>query len=296
MEAVQTLFGVIEVMSLTQLPIDDLRTLCRNRLETLELWLRRLIHDKLTAAYGHGYLEHEVSGNYIFRGDVRRKASARMRESPDRFSRPVDALFLDELVTTLCKQDLHREHFRDALSGAFPDGSEEARSFLSRLVDIRNLLAHANPISDHQALRVFCYSQDIIKSIADHYESLGMSKEFNSPTFVAFRDSMGHAEYIAKTFARLDFRDSILHPGDRLRVQVDVDDSFSMDTYAVNWVVANISKGESGKGSSFEIVLTPRHVGESFSIVATLKSVEEWHRHTNFDAQLIVYYKVLPSP
>ena len=196
MEAVQTLFGVIGVMSLTQLPIDDLRTLCRHRLETLELWLRRLIHDKLTAAYGHAYLEHEVSGNHIFRGEVRQKASARMRENPDRYSRPVDALFLDDLVTTLCKKDLHREHFRDALSGAFPDGCEEARTFLSRLVDIRNPLAHANPISDHQVLRVFCYSQDVIKSITDHYESFGMSREFNAPTFVAFRDSIGNSEYI----------------------------------------------------------------------------------------------------
>ena len=69
-----------------------------------------------------------------------------------------------------------------------------------------------------------------------------------------------------------------------------------MDAYTVNWNVANISKGESGSGSSFEIVLTPRHVGEDFSIVATLKSIEEWHRHQNFDAQLVVGYKVLPPP
>lgn len=281
-------------MSLTQLPIDDLRTLCRHRLETLELWLRRLIHDKLTAAYGHAYFEHEVHGNHIFRDDMRRNAVARMQKNPDRYPRPVDALLLDDLVTTLCKEDLHREHFRHALSGAFPDGRVEARTFLERLVEVRNPLAHANSISDHQALRVFCYSQDVIKSITDHYESLGMGREFNAPTFVAFRDSVGHARDIAETKARLDFLDTIFRPGDRLRVEVDVDDSFSTDTYTVNWVVANISNGESGSGSNFEILLTPRHVGEHFSIVATLKSIKEWHRHSNFDAHLSVTYKVLP--
>lgn len=283
-------------MSLTHLPMEDLRNLCRHRVEILELWLRRVIDDKLTAAYGRAYFEHTVNGNHIFKNDVRLKAEARVRQNTDRYSRPVDALLLDDLVATLCKQDLYDKHFRPALSAAFPDGREEARTFLSRLVAIRHPLAHAGPISDHQALRVFCYSQDVINSIADHYRSTGMSREFNAPTFVALRDSAGHAEHIHKTRTSLNFKKPIFYPGDRLRVEVDVDNSFCTGAYTVAWNVCNISNAESGSGSSFEIVLTQRHVGESFSISATLKSVEQWHRHSNFDDRLVVTYKVLPLP
>ncbi|MEO1126504.1 MAG: hypothetical protein AAFX95_20890 [Cyanobacteria bacterium J06639_16] len=262
-------------------------------METLELWLRRLIHDKLTDAHGHSYFDHEFGGNHIFRAEVRRNATTRMREQPNRYSRPIDALLLDDLVATLCKEDLYRLYFRDALIGAFPEGREEARTFLTRLVNIRNPLSHANPISDHQALRVLCYSKDVIQSITDHYEVLGMGREFNAPTIVAFRDSEGHAEQIVATRARCDFSETVFRPGDRLRAEVDVDDTFPADSYTVKWVVANISAGESEIGNSFELLLTPRHVGEIFTICATLTSNKDWHRHSNFDATLAITYKVL---
>lgn len=281
-------------MVFAQLPIDELRTRCRNRLESLELWLRRLIHDKLSAAYGLNYFDRDIGGTPIFRKSVRENVMTRVRKNPNRYSRPLDALLLDELVSTLCKERLYRQHFCHALKDAFPDGCEEARTFLKRLVEIRNPLAHANAISDHQALRVFCYSEDITLSIAKHYEAMGIGREFNAPQFVAFRDSKGNAEQVFESRARLHFLNTVFRPGDHLRLEVDVDDSFPVGSYTVSWVVANIGGGEVGTGTDFVLHFKPRHVNQHFSIVAKLTSDKEWHRHGNFDAQLTVSYKVLP--
>lgn len=61
-------------MPLTRLPIDDVRNLCRHRLESLELWLKRLIHDKLSAEFGPDYFTQSQNGNHIFSASVRRQA------------------------------------------------------------------------------------------------------------------------------------------------------------------------------------------------------------------------------
>ena len=34
---------------------EDLRAFCRNSIETLEIWARNLIHEKLSAKYGDNY-------------------------------------------------------------------------------------------------------------------------------------------------------------------------------------------------------------------------------------------------
>ncbi len=269
------------------------RTKCRHRLEVLELWLRRLVHDKLSNAYGANYLDHEIGGQYIFRGDTRRRAKQRMSDSPGRYSRPVDALILDDLVRTLCKPQLFNPHFRDALARAFPEGNAEAKTFLDRLVAIRNPLSHANPISYHQASRVFCYTEDVVDSIRHYYMAIGREKEFNAPMFAAFRDSTGNSATISDSKARLRF-DTMLRPGIEIRFEADIDDSFSADECTIAWRVANISQGESGQGRSFVLDILPKHVGEEFAVTATLVSNKNWHRHQNFDARLIATYTVLP--
>ncbi|MGB3381749.1 MAG: hypothetical protein WBA47_09210 [Rhodanobacter sp.] len=281
-------------MPLSRIPIDELRSLCRHRIEALELWLRRLIHDKFSSAFGLDYFHYQVNGNYIFRTEVRKHAETRVQQDPRRYSRPLDALLLDHLVDILCKEDLFTGHFREALRKAFPEGRQEARTFLTRLVEIRNPLSHANPISSHQALRVFCYADDVIESIQEHYAAMGAGDEFNAPNFVTFRDSAGNSVPINKTREHLELTKTKFRVGDRVRFEVDTDGIGGDCT--VHWVVANIGRGESGTGNSFTLELTPRHVNESFTVSASLISSKDWHRHGNFDAHLVVTYKVLPPP
>lgn len=281
-------------MPLTRLPIDELRSLCRHRLESLELWLRRLVHDKLSAAFGPEYFNAMHNGNNIFSASIRRHAETRMQQNPARYSKSLDALQLDHLVSILCKEDLFSSQFADALRHAFPEGRTEARTFLDRLVEIRNPLAHANPVSEHQALRVFCYSGDIVNSIQEHYVAMGTSDEFNAPHFVTFRDSLGNSRSVNKTQDHIDLTETRLRVGDEVRLEVDIDETEGNS--AVHWAVGNISNGETGTGKSFTLALTPRHVNESFAIGVSLVSEKDWHRHGNFDAYLWVTYKVLPLP
>ena len=281
-------------MPLSHIPIDELRNLCRHRIESLELWLRRLVHDKLSSAFGPDYFQEQTNGNYIFRAEVRHRAEARFQQDPGRFSRLIDALQLDDLVYILCKEDLFTGYFREALRRAFPDSSQEARTFLKRLVEIRNPLSHANPVSSDQALRVFCYASDVINSIQEHYAEMRERNEFNAPNFVTFRDSAGNSLSINQTRQYLDLTGTKFRVGDQIRLEVDTDDVTGES--AICWIVANISNGESCIGNSFNLELKPRHVNESFMISVSLISGKDWHRHGNFDASLSIAYMVLPPP
>ena len=50
-------------MSLHKLPIDEIRDYCKRDIESLEYWLRRLIDEALSDAYGSNYLY--AKGNLI---------------------------------------------------------------------------------------------------------------------------------------------------------------------------------------------------------------------------------------
>lgn len=281
-------------MPLSHVPIEELRSLCKTRIEILELWLRRLIHDKLSNTFGINYFSCQVAGNYLLRADVRKYAERRVRENPSHYSKPLDALLLDHLVYILCKEELFHKCFRAALAKAFPDGSTEARTFLKRLVAIRNPLAHANPISNHQALRVLCHTEDIIESIQEHYAAMNAKDPFNAPNFVTFRDSAGNSVQIGGTQEHIDLRRTTFRVGDSVRFEVDTDDIHGNST--VQWVVNNIPNGESATGASFVLNLLPRHVNTDFSITGSVVSSRDWHRHGNFDALVSVTYTVLPLP
>ncbi len=283
-------------MPLHKISSEELRLACRQKLETCEIWLRRLIHETFSSSFGSSYFDSGVfNGNNLFRSGFRDHARHRMREQPARYSREIDTLLLDHLVATLCKQDLYSAYFQPALRHAFPDGNAEARTFLDRLVYIRNALSHANPVSIHEAERALCYCDDVIWSLKEFYREQNMAEEYNAPRFIRFIDSLGHAEYPQNTRSQYDYsNDSSLRPGDNIRLEIEVDSSFHPEEYTVEWVVANISNGESGLGTSFVLTIQPRHVGQTFTIRALLKSRQGWHRHQNFDDYLTISYKVLP--
>lgn len=283
-------------MPLHKISSEKLRIACRQKLETCEMWLRRLIHETFSSSFGTSYFDSGLfNGNNLFRSDIRDHAERRMREQPARYSREIDTLLMDQLIATLCKQDLYSEFFQPALHRAFPDGNAEARTFLDRLVSVRNALSHANPLSVHEAERVLCYCDDVIWSLKEFYREQNMAEEYNAPRFTRFTDSLGHAEYLSTTRSHYDYsNDSSLRPGDNIRLEVEVDSSFHPDEYMVGWVVANISNGESGLGTCFVLTIQPRHVGERFTIQVSLKSRRDWHRHQNSDDYLTISYKVLP--
>ena len=185
-------------MPLHRIPFEELRLACRQKLETCELWLRRLIHEELMQRYGNTYFTEGMQNeNHMFRKDIRDHSAKMLSESAGRYSKEVDTLLIEHIVDTICKQDLYHVCFSPALRDAYPDGREEARTFLRRLIPIRNALSHANPISVHDAERVFCYCDDVIESLKRHYSERNMAQEYNAPQFTKFTDSLGHSEILS---------------------------------------------------------------------------------------------------
>jgi hypothetical protein len=280
---------------LHRLPTEDIRLACRQKLETCELWLRRLIHEELSQKFGAAYFNDGVhDGGHLFRTEIRTHAARRMAENPNRYNKPIDTLLFDHLIDTLCKHGLYNLCFSSSLKRAFPEGAQEARTFFSRLVPIRNALAHANPMSIHDAERVLCYCDDVIESLKDNYRELNMAQTYNAPIFTRLVDSLGHAETPANSHIWYRYLDTALRPGDAIRLEAEVDSSFDPDDYTVEWCVCNIGMGENGTGCHFALTLLARHVGEQLDIQVNLKSNREWHRHGSFDARMTISYRVLP--
>ena len=154
-------------MPFRDVPTDEMRNIVRHQIETLERWLRRLIDDVIRNCYGGSLLGMPM------KKDALNKAIQRRKEDPSRYPREVDALLFDDLIAVICNPQQYG-HFKDALSGAFQNGENEARSYLKRIYDPRNPLSHANEISTHQALQAMCYSADILESLKAYYKRISL--------------------------------------------------------------------------------------------------------------------------
>lgn len=281
--------------------IEEIRIACRNHIETLEMWLRRLIDDELTRAHGAGYFEHvDKNGNRLISNKIVKNLDSRVQRNFGRFERKIDATLLEEATDIVCNPNLF-PYFRPALVHAFPLGNEEARIFLSRLHDLRNRLSHGNAISIREAEQVICYTNDTVDSMKKYYRERGMAQEFNVPRFARLSDSFGNVIYsgqphVNATGAGLIRFDNderfYLRPGDRLVLEVEADATFDRSEYEIHWIAEGV---EHQLGPKFCIDIAPPHVGLQFTIYCSLVSHREWHRLAGGrDDSWAVQYRVLP--
>jgi hypothetical protein len=223
-------------MPLHALSDDERRSHCRREIEALEHWLRRLVHETFSEAYGANYLHAaDNDGNRLFKSETAAEIEARRGREPSRYPRPIDAAHLDDLVRVICKHENYTRHFREALHTAFPQGNEEARTFLNRVVEIRHNLSHATPLSVHDALRVICYSQDVLASLKGYYTAMNEKNEYNVPMIMKIADSQGNVcestEIVRNAtgagLCAFQVKPSgRFYPGDRIAIEVEVDPSF----------------------------------------------------------------------
>jgi hypothetical protein len=277
--------------------IEETRSLCKEKIESLEYWLRRLIDTKLSEKYGPNYFESiNASGLPIFGQSVQKHASSRMTQDPRRYTRKIDTLLLEEEIKVICKE---YSEFKTAFSKVFVNVNE-ARSFLNKIREARNPLYHANPITLRQAEQVYCYSNDILESLKHYYATSGMTKLYDAPLFIKFEDSLGNVRHRQTDTESQDlvypFQDpsSILRVGDILKVSVEIDPAYDPSTYSVRWSSIP-SYSEIGHSASIELKLEEIHVSSSFQLLCFLKSNKAWHRKGDKDDLLIVSYRVLPN-
>lgn len=101
----------------------EIRQTCKAHIETLELWLRKIVTDRLKPHFGENFLQTpDTNGNYILNSESRRKIVNRQSKEPDRYPRLIDATLLDELIDIICSQNNYKVYFSEAFRPFFDVG------------------------------------------------------------------------------------------------------------------------------------------------------------------------------
>ncbi|MEG1726260.1 MAG: hypothetical protein RR313_12790 [Anaerovoracaceae bacterium] len=273
---------------------EELRSASRQSIESFEIWARRIIHEKLSEAYGSNYFDYQFdNGEFLIKNDIREKAKHMQRKEPLRFSRYIDTLFLDELICFLCKPRLYVQFFKQILDYKYPQGVEEVREFLGRLIPIRNALSHSNAISVRDAEMAICYSNDFIDCTKHYYLKEGKEKVWNIPTIIKATDSSGNLLYSnsdGKTKINPQF-----YVGDTYTVTIEVDPSFSPSEYTIKWLKKDsiiIPEFENKKYCT--ITFSNSDVSESWSLICQIISNKDWHKMDDCDDWLRLTVTIYP--
>jgi hypothetical protein len=282
------------VTALSELERKDL---ARRHLDAAETWLRRIIHNLMLPHFGDAYLTPGERGSCPhISNQIRRDISARYEAAKDRFPRTVDAADMGHAIKIVLHPELYPKIFRPAFVRAFPDGADETRTFLVRLEDIRNKLAHGGTCSDRDLERCVCYSNDMIDSLKAYFKEMNVEQQFNVPTFIRVVDNKGHDIHFGTDRGPHLFADfskqetGTIRFGDELIIEVELDPTFT--DYDVDW---HTFKGDSGVGPVCRLQLGHRHVGNNLDIRFQVKSKQPWHRlGGGMDDMLDVRYRVLP--
>lgn len=277
---------------------EELRAYCRNSIESLEMWARRLIHEKMVEKYGIQYIDYQTpDGNFIMKKEIREQVHFLSQKEPQRILRPVDALFLDHLIYFLCKQDWHKELFKESLDFCYPEGREEVRTFLERLIPVRNALSHSNPVSVRQAEQAICYSNDFIDSIKHYYKEKGLEQVWNVPRIIRITDSFGNVFDNPKETHGMQSIFTVhqaLHCGDMYSVQIEVDSSFSPADYDIIWLDNNTDVKDAKNNIRFSIHFSEKDVSECHTLRCKIVSHKSWHKYTYYDCEITLLLTVLP--
>lgn len=267
------------------------------------MWLRRLIDEQLSAAYGPNYFDSkDESGNNRIKNKIREDLASRRSNDPARYPRPIDAALLDDVINIVCNPQLYKEHFAEALQRAFPVGHQHARAVLKCLLEPRNALAHANPVSVRQCEQVVCYSNDVIDSLKAYYAQKSIASEYNVPTILVVKDSFGnilHAPNMRYNglYKQASFNKEpklFLRPGDTLSLEIEVDPSFSSSEYTLKWRWGTTNITPLADRTRLVLPIEPKHVQETLAIFCEIITARDWHRYGMFDDGILLTYRVLP--
>ena len=277
---------------------DELRSYCRKSIENLEVWARDLIHEKMVAEYGTDYINMKISKDEpLVKKEIYNHIKSMMDKEPGRFKRPVDTLFLDHIVYFLCNHKWYKKLFKETLDYIYPQGVDEAREFLNRLVPIRNPLSHSTPISIRQVEQAICYSHDFIEGLKEYYKDKGEEQVWNVPRIIKIKDSLGNIfDNPTDSISSSTFK--ITKPfycGEEYSVELEVDPSFAKDEYYINWHNYSRNDRDSFKNSfKYNITFGIKDIAQLHLIECTIIQKKEWHKHTSYDCRIFLHLTVFP--
>lgn len=277
---------------------EELRAYCRSCIESLEIWARQLVHEKMVEKYGGNYVEKTLpDGNFLIKKEIRDHILTMQAKNPSRFSRPVDTLFIEQIIYFLCKKEWYDSLFKEALDYSYPQGRDEAREFLIRLVPVRNLLSHSNPISIHQAEQAICYSHDFIDGLKEYYKAKGQEQVWNVPRVIRITDSLGNIfeNQHDRRYGGSDFEvPQSLRIGETYSIQVTTDSSFDISEYTVEWEIQGKHKKEFDNAEKISYTFRLEDVCQMFLFKCIIISNKGWHKYGRYDSVVGIYLTVLP--
>jgi hypothetical protein len=287
----------------TEFTENQRRELGRRHADAAEVWLRKIVHVQMSQAYGDGYFFDPVTttGQHLVSKEIREHARERMKADPGRFARPIDATTFGHVVKLALHPQLYAHHFKVALAAAYPDGEAEARTFLLRIENIRNKLAHGGTCSVRDLERVICYSNDLVESLKDFFVSQNKQRLYNVPMITKLIDSRGNEFYPPSD--RTDFtawfpRDQgvgDLEIGEVFSIEVEVDPTFDPASYKVQWTTFTPPRPPK-QGTRFQLTISEEYVTERFILHCDVISDKPWHRLGASDDLVIIHYRILPPP
>lgn len=282
-------------MNLFRYTDDEIRIYCKQTIESLEFWLKRIIHDKLSQDFGDDYLNAKNDKDeYVIKNHIREKIKQMYDAEPSRYTRLIDASTLDQLVCIICNPVLYKKYFNSTLIHAFPNGREVAKTYLDNLITPRNCLYHANPISVRVAEQVICYSHDIIDSFKEYYKMVNQNKYFNVPSVIKSVDSFGYVFYPNDNINSYDLSANpnyFLRPGELLKIELEVDPTFNPDEYKFEWSINGISYGNK---NMLYLEIKESHVKDMLIISCNIITNNNWHKYNGFDYNFYCIYKIIP--
>jgi len=285
-------------MPLHKINIETLREKSRSRIESLEIWLRRIINEELTTVFGADYInfQHSVD-DYLIKKDIRENINNRF--STGEFPRNIDAALFEHLIYFLCKADFFDNYFKKYLiefhPETMPNGNIHLKFVLEKLKNIRNNLSHANSISIRETEFVMSTTTELFESFKAFYSMEGKQQEYNVPQIIKITDSFGNV-IIRKDFNKFEhyFLDDnpkyYLRPGDILSIEVEVDPSYTEAKYQIRFGGAR----DYSYDNKLVYEITNNDVSARKTIHCQVKSDKPWHKTFNRDDQVTLFYKVLP--
>jgi hypothetical protein len=269
--------------------------LARRYTDNAEAWLRRIVHHRLSEAYGPDFLRE----NGPVKKPIRDYVVSQRESNPGKFLRDVDATTFDQLIDIATNPNLFKPHFQWPLEQAYPLGHEEARNFLLILRDIRNDVSHGRGCSARCLEQAICYSNDLIDALKNYFREIGVQRTYDVPSIIRFSDSRGNTSHLENVPENVNSRfidwrrgeHGDLHPGDTLVAEIEVDPSFPESEYDITW---GVFAHENGSGPIARVQIQNKHVGEQFELRFRIVSKRDWHRFVGCDDGLGVLYRVLP--
>ena len=89
-----------------QLSDSEIRNICKEKIESLEHWLRRLIDESLRNVYGDFFAYEDEHKNRLISKKTVESLTVRINKEPNRYSRKIDAVLLDDAISIICKPNL----------------------------------------------------------------------------------------------------------------------------------------------------------------------------------------------